>query len=131
MKTPVAKRRSKGRMAPNTSPVLSGLTPKRLGSGGLKFGGGANVTDDDDDEGDEEASVLTEVEEEEEEDVSDMALMQRLLLLLGTFLGNERGPQTENWVRLKAPAMAMALWFGWERDRPKTSFSKIAAVLIK
>jgi len=74
-KTPVAKRKRRGSSAPNTSPVLSGLMAKRLGSGGLKLGGGAIVTDED--EAEEESDVgcscwlLTEVEEE----VSDMARM--------------------------------------------------------
>lgn len=96
MKTPVAKRKIKGSKAPKTSPLLSGLTLNRWGSGALKLGGGAN------DEGEASDWVLTEVEVEE---VSDMALMHTLFL---GFLGNERGIQTENWDRLNAPAIAMA-----------------------
>ncbi|KAJ1419552.1 hypothetical protein SESBI_15114 [Sesbania bispinosa] len=104
-KTPVAKRKNKGSAAPKTSPDLSGLTAKRLGSGGLKLGGGANDTEEEGEASDigGSCSVLTEVEVE---GVSDMALMQTLLL--GSFLGNEIGLYTENWERLKAPpAIAM------------------------
>jgi len=72
-KPPVPKRKRKGRKAPSTSTVLSGLIAKRLGSGGLKLGGGAIVTDEDEAEEEPEVGssglLLTEVEEE----VSDMA----------------------------------------------------------
>lgn len=94
-KTPVAKRKTKGSKAPNISPVLSGLTAKRLGSGGLKLRGGEN--DDVDEAGESDTGscccwvvVLTELEVEVEEVVSDMALMYTLFLL-GSFVGNEIG----------------------------------------
>jgi hypothetical protein len=79
-KTPVAKRKSKGREAPRISRVLSDLIAKRLGSGGLKFGGGVIETDVDD-----------EVEVEEDVSVSDMALMQILFLGSSFVLENETG----------------------------------------
>lgn len=44
-KTPVPNRKNKAREAPKMSPILSGLTPNLLGSGGLKLGGGAKVKD--------------------------------------------------------------------------------------
>jgi len=90
-KIPVAKRKSKGSAAPSTSPILSGLMAKRLGSGGLKLGGGAIVTD-----------------EEVEEEVSDMTRMQKLLLG-ALLLGKQIYPETGNWERLKAEAIAMSL----------------------
>lgn len=79
-KTPVAKRKSKGREAPRISKVLSDLIANRLGSGGLKFGGGVIDTDGDD-----------EVEVEEDVSVSDMALMQILFLGISFVLENETG----------------------------------------
>jgi len=73
----VAKRKSKGREAPRISRVLSDLIAKRLGSGGLKFGGGVIDTDDE-----VEVEVVS---------VSDMALIQILFLGSSFVLENETG----------------------------------------
>jgi len=98
----VAKRKIKGSKAPNTSLVLSGLIAKRLGSGGLKLGGGAIVTEEALSEVGCSCWVLT----EEVEEVSDMPLMQKLLLG-SLLLGKETDPRTGNWERLKAIAMTL------------------------
>lgn len=92
-KTPVAKRKTKGSTALNTSPVWPELTVKGLGSGALKSTGAANDTDDDeDDDEDEDEAEASEIGScwVEVEEVSDMALMQTLLLG-NLLLGNEIG----------------------------------------
>lgn len=62
------------------SHVLSGLTPNRFGSGGLKSGGGTNVTDDDERPCFCSCSVVTEVEVSGVSDELDAALMETMLL---------------------------------------------------
>lgn len=66
------------------------------------MGGGANDDDEAGETGLGSSLVLTEVEEEE---VSEVALMDTVLL--GTFLGNGRVAITENCETLRAPAMAI------------------------
>lgn len=70
------------------SQALSGLTPNLFGSGGLKFGGGANVTDDD----------------EDEEEPSDDALTENRRL--GVVRRKISGAKIGAWARFRAPAMA-------------------------
>lgn len=76
---------------------MSDLIAKRLGSGGLKFGGGVIDTDD-------EVEVEVEVVS-----VSDIALMQILFLGISFVLENETGLWTENWEKLRVPVPAMAI----------------------
>lgn len=86
---------------------MSGLIIKRLGSGGLKLGGGEIETDD----GGSCCVVVTEGEEFS----PDMALME-ILVVGGLVLGNGRGLWSGNWERLRVPdaAMAMTLELGGE-----------------
>ncbi|PNY07740.1 hypothetical protein L195_g004243 [Trifolium pratense] len=103
-KTPVAKRKNNGREAARISKVLSDLIAKRLASGGLKLGGG-EIDTDDEVEG-VSCCVVTEVEGLFS--VSDMALMQ--ILVLGSFVAeNERGLWSENWERFRVPVPAIAI----------------------
>ena len=67
------------------------------------MGGGAIVTDEALEVG-SSCWVLTEKVEE----ISDMPLMQKLLLGI-LLLGKETDPRTGNWERLKAPAIVMTL----------------------
>jgi hypothetical protein len=99
-KTPVPSRKNKAIEAPKTSHVLSGLTPNRFGSGGLKPGGAANVADDDDERPCFCSSlVLTEVLESEELDV---ALTESVVLGV---LRSGSGLRSEGGARLRAVAM--------------------------
>ncbi|KAI5395940.1 hypothetical protein KIW84_062222, partial [Lathyrus oleraceus] len=104
-KTPVARRKNKESEALRISILLSGLMIKRLGSGGLKLGGGEIEI------GDGSCCVVT----EDEEFSPDMALMQ-ILVVCGLFLGNGRGLWIGNWERLRVPdpAMAVTLELGGE-----------------
>jgi hypothetical protein len=95
-KTPVAKRKNKGREAARISKVLSDLIAKRLASGGLKLGGGEIDTDDDDDDEVEGVSCCCVVTEVEVFSVSDMALMQILVLGSSFVVENETGLWSEN-----------------------------------
>jgi hypothetical protein len=104
-KTPVAKRKNKGREAARISKVLSDLIAKRLASGGLKLGGGEIETDDDEVEGVSCCCVVTEVEVFS---VSDIALMQ-ILALVSFVVENETGLWSENWERFRVPVPAMAI----------------------
>jgi hypothetical protein len=105
-KTPVAKRKNKGREAARISKVLSDLIAKRLASGGLKLGGGEIDTDDDEEvEGVSCCCVVTEVEVFS---VSDIALMQ-ILVLCSFVVENETGLWSENWERFRVPVPAMAI----------------------
>jgi hypothetical protein len=113
-KTPVPSRKNNAREAPKTSHVLSGLTPNRFGSGGLKPGGAANVTDDDDD-GERpcfcSSSVLTEVLESEELGV---ALTETVVLCIfrsGNGLRRSGGDE-----RLRAVAM-VSRWTEWRGEQ--------------
>lgn len=97
------------------SHVLSGLTPNRFGSGGLKPGGAANVTDDDDDDDGERSCfcsslVLTEGPESEELDV---ALTETLVL--GVFR-SESGLRSGGSGRLRAVAM-VSRWTEWRESK--------------
>lgn len=113
-KTPVPSRKNKAIEAPKTSHVLSGLTPNRFGSGGLKPGGTANVTDDDDDDDERpcfcSSLVLTEVLESEELDV---ALMESVVLGV---LRSGSGLRSEGGARLRAVAMVFQ-WTEWRESK--------------
>lgn len=102
-KTPVPSRKNNAREAPKTSHVLSGLTPNRFGSGGLKPGGAANVTDDDD--GERlcfcSSSVLTETEVLESEELG-VALTETVVLFV---FRSGNGLRTGGGERLRAVAM--------------------------
>ena len=112
-KTPVPSRKNKGIEAPKTSHVLSGLTPNRFGSGGLKPGGAVNVTDDDDDDDERpcfcSSLMPTEVLESEELDV---ALTESVVLGV---LRSGSGLRSEGGARLRAVAMVFR-WTEW-RER--------------
>lgn len=90
-----------------TSHLLSGLTPKRCGTGGLKSGGGAKVTDDDDDGEEESPWSLVEVVRGGE--VSEEFVDALMVVILG-ILRNESGLRSEiGGGRLRAVAMFFLL----------------------
>lgn len=108
-KTPVPKRKNKAREAVKTSHLLSGLTPKRCGTGGLKSGGGAKVTDDDDDDDGEEESPWSLVEVVRGGEVSEEFVDALMVVILG-ILRNESGLRSDiGGGRLRAVAMFFLL----------------------
>lgn len=91
---PVPSLKTKESEAPRTSKILSGLTPKRLGSGGLKLGGGENEEEEEEESPRFSFSLVpTEVEVEVEE-LSDGLEVARIemealgVLVLGSCLKN-------------------------------------------
>ena len=112
-KTPVPRRKNKPREAVKTSHLLSGLTPKRCGTGGLKSGGGAKVTDDDG----EEESPWSLVEVVRGGEVSEELVDALMVVVILGILRYESGLRSEiGGERLRAVAMVFfALQFGQKR----------------
>lgn len=86
-----------------TSHLLSGLTPKRCGTGGLKSGGGAKVTDDDG----EEESPWSLVEVVRGGEVSEELVDALMVVVILGILRYESGLRSEigGGERLRAVAM--------------------------
>lgn len=97
-----------------TSHLLSGLTPKRCGTGGLKSGGGAKVADDDG----EEESPWSLVEVVRGGEVSEELVDALMVVVILGILRYESGLGSEigGGERLRAVAMVFfALQFGQKR----------------
>ena len=118
-KTPVPRRKNKPREAVKTSHLLSGLTPKRCGTGGLKSGGGAKVTDDDG----EEESPWSLVEVVRGGEVSEELVDALMVVVILGILRYESGLRSEiGGERLRAVAMVFfALQFGQKRVEGEAS----------